>query len=419
MDSLTAFKLAHMIETGFMTQPNRIYFLLSFLFLIFFFTGASFPQSSPFKLRVTEELANIRQGPDIRSPVLLQVIQNTILEGLKKEGEWYLVSFRDEDGPARTGYIHESLVAVMEAESQPAEKPVTSVPPPEKKVSQQPVETKAPEKPSAKPAPPPKIQPIAPQTKKGFGLSLAPGLEWLSLSQVNEAATGLARLMSDLLRAEPSGQISSLHLATAANLEFRLPLPANFSLLLNFGGLMAGQKNSVAYSDLASGSTLIIESKLRALPVSLLLNAAISRFLALAIGPEMTAAEYRYFYRLTNEKQTEDWSGQARALGFGLKGKVLFSLPLSSRLSILAEAGGRLEEIGGWQGKDIHRLPSGEMAVEEGNLYSFQVKTYGEKRYPLIFIRSRRPEEAGVENAREASLNLNGFSLRFGLTFYF
>jgi len=408
-----------MIETGLMTRCRRLYFLFGSLLLIFFFYAPSFPQAAPFKLRVTEELANIRQSPDIRSPVLLQVIQNTILEGLKKEGEWYLVSFRDEDGSARTGYIHESLVAVMEAESQPAEKPATSVPPPEKKVSPPPVETKAPQKPTAKPAPAPKLPPISPQTKKGFGLSLAPGLEWLSLSQVNESATGLAGLMSDLLRAEPSRQVSSLHLAASANLELRLPLRANFSLLLNCGGLTAGQKNSVAFSHLPSGSNLIIESKLRAVPVSLLLSTEINRFLALAIGPEVTAAEYRYFYQLTNEKQTEDWSGQARALGLGLRGQFVFSLPLSSRWSILAEAGGRLEEISGWQGKDTHRLPSGERAEEEGRLYSFQVKTSGEKSYPLIFIRSRRPEEAGVEKAREASLNLNGFCLRFGLIFYF
>ena len=68
-----------------------------------------------FKILVTAEQANIRDTPDIGSPIVQQLPEGSILEAEKKQGEWYLVRFTRDDGLAARGYIHESLVRELEA----------------------------------------------------------------------------------------------------------------------------------------------------------------------------------------------------------------------------------------------------------------------------------------------------------------
>ncbi len=391
------------------------YLFFPFLFLSFAFSFPLTSQTAPFKLRVTEELANIRQQPDIRSPVLHQVGQNTILEGLRREGEWYLVSWRNEQGQTGTGYIHESLVAVIEPETEkkePKEKiapPVTS-----------PVEKKEVTKPEEK-IPPAERKTFLAAPKKGARgqLSVTAGSEFFPLPTINDATAGLAQLMADLLGSEPNKSVSSLHWAPALSLEGTIPFVKNFSLVLNFSAFSGQQENSLSYPSADVPYSLTIKSKISALPMSLLLCYDFLSWAGLALGPEIIPVEYRYFYQLSRENFLEQWSGKATGFGFGLRGKIFFSLPVLSKIDLVFEAGGRLTEAGPFKGKDTHLLPSGETIEEEGRLYSFQVKTFADRSYPLLFIRSKRPAEAGVWDVNQAVLNLNGINLRVGLSFRF
>lgn len=402
-------------------RNSSLILFLIFLFLSFPLTIAS--QTSSFKLRVTEELANIRQHPDIRSPILVQVTQNTILYGLKREGEWYLVTWADEIGTWRTGYIHESLVAVVEAEITTQEKKIetTEIKKEEKKTEAE-IQKK---EPTLKPGPIKKepekpLKPLLTQPKKrAFKINLAPGLEFLALSQVNEANAGLASLIADLLNNQQEKTVSSLHWMPAASVEVQLPLKSPFSALFQVSGILAQKKNSISYRNSFYQPSLLMESQLQVVPVAFLLSFDPWSSISLAAGPEIIWAEYRYLYRLHLEKTQEEWQGKARTWGYGLKGKINLSAWLSSNVGLSIEIGGRMAKVSGFEGKDTHLLVSGEKAEEKGKLYFFHVRTSPENIYSLLFIREKKPSEAGVEEAHEATLNLSGLTIRFGLSFRF
>jgi hypothetical protein len=213
-----------------MTLPKK--YLILFLILFFF----SFPfevsaQTSSFKLRVTEEVANIRQSPDIRSPILIQVVQNTLLHGLKREGEWYLVTWADEAGTWRTGYIHESLVTVVEGGPTGQEKKEeTADIPREKKAEPVIPRTESAQKPLPEKKEPEKRVPtlLSRPKKQDFRLNLAPGLEFLSLSQINDSRTGLVSLMADLLNSQQKETVSPFHWLPAGSLELQIPIKSSF-----------------------------------------------------------------------------------------------------------------------------------------------------------------------------------------------
>src|SRR5512136_3112683 len=77
------------------------------------------------KIKVTAEQANLREKPDIGSSIVQQIPEGTVLDADKKEGEWYFVRYALEDGGVIGGWIHESLVEVVEgaAPVTPAAKP--------------------------------------------------------------------------------------------------------------------------------------------------------------------------------------------------------------------------------------------------------------------------------------------------------
>lgn len=401
---------------------KKYYLILILIFLFLIFPTKIFSQTSSFKLRVTEEFANIRQNPDIRSPILIQVTQNTILHGLKREGDWYLVTWADESGTWRTGYIHESLVMVMETEITEQEKKIEIKEiKEEKKTAAETQKIEPAQKPDPRKEEPERpIKPVLVQPKKkGFQLNLSPGLEYLSLSQINEANDGLASLMADLLNSPRETKASSLHWLPAASLELQLPLKLPFSTIVQISAILAQKKNSISYRNTFYQPSLFMESKLQVVPISFLLSFDPWRYISLAAGPEIIWTEYRYLYRLNLEKTQEEWSGKARTWGYGLKGKINLSAWLSSKLGLSLEIGGRMAKMSGFEGKDSHLLISGEKAEETGKLYFIQVRTSPDHIYSLLFIREKRPAEAGVEEAREATLNFSGLTIRLGLSFRF
>ncbi len=398
------------------------YTIFYLIFLTLFLPLKVGSQTSSVKLRVTEEIANIRQNPDIRSPILTQVTQNTILHGLKREGEWYLVTWADESGIWQRGYIHESLVAILETEIIGSEKSTETKETKEEKktevINNRKEFTQKPEPKKEKPLSPIRLPIIQPK-KKTFKINLAPGFEVASLSQINEANAGLASLLADLFNCQQETKVSSLHYLPTASFEFQFPLKSLFSIIFQVSGISAQKENSISYLNGSSKPSLFIESKLKVLPISFLLNFEPLAFISLAAGPEIIFGEYQYLYRINFEHNNEEWSGYARAWSYGWRGKINFFAWLNSNLGISLEIGGRRAKMTNFQGKDTHLLISGEKAEEKGKLYFFQVRTSPDWSYSLLFIRNKRPAEAGVETANEASLNLSGLTIRLGLSFRF
>jgi hypothetical protein len=75
--------------------------------------------SSPLLLRAQDKAvvrvdrANIREKPDLQSPVVTVVTRGTVLQILAQEGEWYRISFTSRDKGVINGYIHQNLVEVI------------------------------------------------------------------------------------------------------------------------------------------------------------------------------------------------------------------------------------------------------------------------------------------------------------------
>jgi hypothetical protein len=84
--------------------------LVAFVGACLLFAGTLISAGASIKIKVTAELANIRQKPSISSPIIRQFPEGTILEATVKEGEWYLITMEPDESGATAGYVHESLV---------------------------------------------------------------------------------------------------------------------------------------------------------------------------------------------------------------------------------------------------------------------------------------------------------------------
>ena len=83
--------------------------------VLFILIAANFIFSEELKVRVTVEKANIRLRPTTQSTIVSTVPLGAVLEVIKKEGNWYFVKLpSDEKGIVVTGYIHQSIVEVIE-----------------------------------------------------------------------------------------------------------------------------------------------------------------------------------------------------------------------------------------------------------------------------------------------------------------
>lgn len=94
------------------------------LFILFIFTGLVFPLEQEkgqieLKLKIMASLANIREGPSIKSNIVKQARAGTILKAVGKKGNWYLVLITLEGVESEIkAYIHQSIVEeVIEPES--------------------------------------------------------------------------------------------------------------------------------------------------------------------------------------------------------------------------------------------------------------------------------------------------------------
>ncbi len=75
------------------------------------------------KLKVVTEQANIRLKPSIGSIIIKQVPEGTILESTGQEGEWFLIQLTPGELERVTGYVHESMVIIIEGPPKEQEEP--------------------------------------------------------------------------------------------------------------------------------------------------------------------------------------------------------------------------------------------------------------------------------------------------------
>ena len=366
-------------------------FLAAFLFLFLTNTGA---QESLFKLKVVTEQANIRLKPDIGSIIIQQIQQGTVLESLGKEGEWYLVKLEPEEGKQVSGYVHESLV--IEIERIPQE-----------------IEIKEP--PPSPPITPPSFKPTLPQ----LDLFISGGGNFFKGGDLNRGSQGLADFYRDTLGIQGKGEIKPVHLSYILGGELNFPLSSRLFLGLGADYFQGEKKSSIEFQRGSSSEIFTARPKIQALPLRLVLSFYILPNFYTKNGVEYYFARCTYSYRFQKEDFSQEWRGEADAQGFGFLGGFGFVHDLTSHISIIVEATGRYAKLKGFKGKDNYTESTGLTSTEEGILYIYQGQISEQKSYPLLFIREKKPTEAGVIDPKEATIDFSGVAIKAGIKIRF
>ncbi len=355
------------------------------------------------QLKVVSDQANIRLKPDIGSIIIEQVPEGTLLEYIEKEGEWYLVKVVTERGVA-SGYVHQSLV--IELSPQLREEIIKKIEP-EKIIKE---ETRLPR---------PKAKETLPSERPPLTFKISGGGILFRGGDLNRGAQGLADFYRDAFGMEGEGEVKTLKLSPIFGAEMSFSLLKMLSLGTGFDYFLRERESQVLFEEGNIKNRFITNPGLRALPLRIVLILTPSNYFYLKGGIEYFFARCSYFYRIEERDSWKEWRGKASASDFGYFGGIGFDGNLLSYLGFFIEAQARYARLSGFKGKGSYSDSEGLQASENGPLYSFEGKISGEKSFPLLFIREKKPTEAGVSNPREALIDLSGMNLRAGITIRF
>ncbi len=384
------------------------------------------------QLKVTAEIANIRQKPSISSLIVRQIPEGGLLQASRKEGEWYLVSLEPDETGTTAGYVHESLVLPLgESAAPPAKKAriVEQVAPPRPK----PVETETVAPPARDTAPRreapaarvPEVEPEYetprdPADDRRPSIVLSAGLLSMAVGDLNDGAQGLADYYGFQLEAAADGTIAPLRWAFPFEGEVRIPIGSGFSVTAGGGYAGVSKLSSIAYAKTGQVNTFDTTPGFSIIPIKAgILFSPVPYFYAKA-GLMIVRASTSYAYHFVHEAFWQDWTGEASAFGFGAFGALGVELSLGPSFAFVVEAGGQVGKVSGFKGTGTYYDSTMTAAAEEtGTLYAYEVKASSRDAFWLLFLRDKRPTEGGVYGAREATLDLLGLTLKAGLKLKF
>jgi hypothetical protein len=159
------------------------------------------------------------------------------------------------------------------------------------------------------------------------------------------------------------------------------------------------------------------EIKVLSLRLGLFTMIPLNRLLAISfrVGPEYYFADFHYGGSTTTPYYASSIVQRVEARQLGLHGGLGLEIRMNRRLAFCIEVLGRYAKISGFEGQELIYEWSGGQSTDvqdQGTLYYFE----GEE-YPRLDIPSA--EAPGGQGAREAVLDLSGFSLQVGLNFKF
>jgi hypothetical protein len=377
--------------------------------------GAQEKTVKTFRVRVSAEQANIREKPDIGSAILKQLPEAAVLEAEARFGEWFLVRFLDDEGIKRNGYIHESLVVVLDPAPEAERKPPKTVPPAEKPKDKD--ETPPAEIISSRIKAPPFIQ--EPPQPKTFGFTLLAGGSWAAVGDLNKGASGIMDLYGNVLGITGTGGVRGLHITYIAGGEISYSLLPYFDLVLGVDYLKGQSTSRRQYAVGEVPDILETLPKIEALPFKIGFSYHLFPFLYVKATAQYTFAKCSYLYRYEKGSYWQEWEGSARAGGLGAGLAAGGEWEFYPGVFLVGEAQFKFSKIGGFKGKSLSKNSYGESYTEDGILYAFQTQGTGESSFPVVFIRNDVPAEPGVSSARQARVDFSGLSLRTGIRIRF
>ncbi|MGD1008569.1 MAG: SH3 domain-containing protein [Candidatus Aminicenantales bacterium] len=362
------------------------------------------------KLKVSAEQANLREKPDIGSAVVQQIPEGTVLEADRKEGEWYLVRYTLEDGGVIAGYIHESLVTVMNPSQAPERKPER-----EPRPVSGPAKLPLGDRPSARPSWPESLVPI--------DVFLSAGGSTIVADDFNQGAAGLAGSNAALLGIPASGSVGALRLAYLLGFEVFYRISPRLSVGLGMDYLTGRRSSQVSYP---SGDLSLFVPSTTTKPIveAIPLKVGIRYYprpdfyIRGSFAYYSVKAGYDYTF-VASQDSWQEWKGWAKAHVLGMEVAVGGEWRIGPRLLFFSEAGFRLAQLDNFKGTDAYRSSDGSSSTEAGSLWYYQALGADGRSYNLLFVRSAEPSGSGILGARKAGLNLSGTILRAGVKFHF
>jgi hypothetical protein len=358
----------------------------------------------PMKVKVTAEQANLREKPDIGSAIVQQIPEGTVLEADKKEGEWFFVRFTLEDGGVIGGYIHESLVVVVE---QAAVEPVRRAPEREPPQRQRAAATGT----------------IKPSERSGpasfLEFSLSGGAGWTAPRDLNDAAQGSADLNAASLGLAASGPVDALHLATLVGLELSYRVSSWLSLGLGLDYFWGANRGRVEFTNGIFSETLDTRPSFRAVPVKFGVRFYPGNGFYIRGSLGLYFVKAGYLYRLERGDSWEEWKGAATAHRFGAEAAFGGDWKVGANTFFFVEAGFRMASLSGLSGQGVYLNSDGDTLTEQGTLTYFRKEGADSRLYPQLFIGDSKLAEEGVVDPRRAGINLSGMAARAGFRYRF
>jgi hypothetical protein len=359
----------------------------------------------PMKVKVTAEQANLREKPDIGSGIVQQIPEGTVLEADKKEGEWFFVRYTLEDGGVIGGYVHESLVEVVDQGAAP--EPARRTPERETFQRQRAAATRT-VKPSGRNTPASHME-----------FSLSGGVGWIAPRDLNDGAQGFADANAAFVGIPASGPVDALHLATLVGLELSYRVSSWLSIGLGIDYFRGANRGRIEFTDEVFSETLQTRPAARAIPVKL--NARFypgkGFYIRGSLGVYFVKAGY--LYRLEREDGWQEWKGTATARRFGAEAAFGGDWKVGANTFFFVEAGFRMASLRGLSGQDVYRNSEGETLTEAGTLTYFRKEGADARVYPQLFIGDSKLAEEGVIDPRQAGINLSGMAVRAGFRYRF
>lgn len=390
------------------TMTKRTIFVFFILLTILPALASQEKPAATFKIKVTAEQANIRDTPDIGSPIVQQLPEGTVLEAEKKAGEWYMVRFTRDDGLVARGYIHESLVEALE---------------PVKKERLLPVKTR--EAGAGRKAETVRTEerPVVPEEQsaaespgaKTFGFSILGGANYAAVGDLNTGAHGWADYYGALLGTQGKGGSAGLHLTYILGVELSYSLTPGLCLVVG-ADYFSGRRSSRV--DFAAGDlpdAIVTRPRVQAVPVKIGIAFYPLPFLYVKGTLQYIFTKADYLYRFEKGTFWQEWQGGGNANGLGAGAAAGGEWEFYPGLSLVGEAELRFAKIGGFTGKDISTNSDGESYTDQGTLYYFLVKAGSHGDFPFVIIRRDMPTEARFSDPREAIVNFSGMSLKAGI----
>lgn len=357
------------------------------------------------KVKVTAEQANLREKPDIGSAIVQQIPEGTVLEADKKEGEWFFVRYTLEDGGVLGGYIHESLVSVVERAAAPEAAKRT----PEREAS---VRQRAAATGTTKPA--------GRSVSASFlEFSLSGGAGWTAPRDLNDGAQGFADFNGASLGLPASGPVDALHLATLVGLELSYRVSPWLSLGLGVDYFWGANRGRVEFTNGIFSEALDTRPSVSAVPIKLGVRFYPGKGFYIRGSLGVYFVKAGYLYRLERGDIWQEWKGSATAHRLGAEAAFGGDWKVGANTFFFVEAGFRMASLGGLAGRDVFRNSDGDTLTEQGTLYYFRKEGADSRTYPQLFVGDSKLAEEGVVDHRRAVINLSGMAARAGFCYRF